>query len=318
MKRPPAGGWRAALRVAFIVGAVVLGALALVSQRHQIAEALRQAHPVSVLLSALFVPLALHATMLAWRILLKDLGSSLPLHAAARIYYLSQLGKYLPGSVWPVLAQMELGREYAVPRPRSAVTLMVLFAVGVCSSLLVAAVTLPLVSLGVVTTYWWVWISVPVLLAGMQPRLLSWALSRAAVLLRREPPQGTISARGIWGAMGLCAVSWLCFGLHLGFLAKGLGASGASVWPLAIGAFSLAWAAGFIVIVVPAGAGIREAVIVVAFASVLPSGVALLVAILSRLLVTSGDLLLAGVAVAAHRYRRSVPLSTGVDRDMPE
>jgi hypothetical protein len=36
----------------------------------------------------------------------------------ARILFLGQLGKYLPGSVWPVLAQMELGKTYRVPRHR--------------------------------------------------------------------------------------------------------------------------------------------------------------------------------------------------------
>ena len=38
-------------------------------------------------------------------------GSPLPLAVARRVFLLAQLGKYLPGSVWPVLAQTELGRD---------------------------------------------------------------------------------------------------------------------------------------------------------------------------------------------------------------
>lgn len=309
---------RRALRVLFVVAAVGLGAAAVFARRGQIADALRQVNPVLLVLSGLSVLPASQAIMLAWRALLTDLGSPLPLHAAGRIFYLSQLGKYLPGSVWPMFAQMELGREYAVPRRRSAVTLMVLFLTSICSALLIAAVTLPLVSRDVVTRYWWVWLAVPVLLFFMTPRVLTWGLVRAARLLRRDPPNETPSRRGIYVALGWCGVSWLFFGLHLGLVALGFGASGLSVWPLAIGAFALAWAAGFIVVFLPAGAGIREAVIVLSFTSMLTAGVGVLIALVSRVLVTAGDLLLAGAAALTDRHRRSRQttdtVSSSVDR----
>ena len=34
---------------------------------------------------------------------------------AARLFFVTQLGKYLPGAVWPVLAQMRIGREHGDP-----------------------------------------------------------------------------------------------------------------------------------------------------------------------------------------------------------
>src|SRR3712207_7672039 len=45
---------------------------------------------------------------------------------------------------------------------------------------------------------------------------------------------------------------------------------------------SLAWVAGFLVVVAPAGAGVREAALVLGFAAVLPTGAVLLIAVLSR------------------------------------
>ncbi len=44
--------------------------------------------------------------------LLNDLGSPLPPAGSLRVFFLGQLGKYVPGSVWPAVAQMELGRDY--------------------------------------------------------------------------------------------------------------------------------------------------------------------------------------------------------------
>lgn len=308
---------RTALRVGFVVVAIVLGTAAVVTRRHQVADALHRVDPWQLALSGLCVPPALHATMLSWRTVLADLGSPLPLRPAARIFYVSQLGKYLPGSVWPVVAQMEMGREYAVPRRRSAMAMMVVFAVNVCSALLVAAVALPLVSGTVITAYWWVWLAVPVLVVAVQPPVLSWSLARVARLVRREPPTETLSLPGLYRTLGWCGVSWVFFGLHLGLVVRGLGATGLTVWPLAIGSFALAWAAGFLVVFVPAGAGVREAVLVLSFASVLPAGVAILAAIVSRLLVTCGDLLLAGLGVLLSRRRSTVRLQVG-DVDLAE
>jgi hypothetical protein len=63
---------------------------------------------------------ALVCTMLVWRALMAGLGSPLSVGVASRVVFVGQLGKYLPGSVWPVLAQIELASEHKVPRARRA------------------------------------------------------------------------------------------------------------------------------------------------------------------------------------------------------
>ena len=71
-------------------------------------------------------------TLMGWRVLLGDLGTRLPAAPASSIFFVGQLGKYLPGSVWTVVAQAEMGarlagaaaadggRRRAVDRPRRA------------------------------------------------------------------------------------------------------------------------------------------------------------------------------------------------------
>ena len=65
------------------------------------------------------------------------------------------------------------------------------------------------------------------------------------------------------------------------------------------GAYALAWTAGLLVVVAPAGAGVREVALVAALAPVLDRGAGLAVAVLSRVLMTGGDLAwgLAGAAL---------------------
>jgi len=73
---------------------------------------------------------------------------------------------------------------------------------------------------------------------------------------------------------------------------------------LCAGLYGLAWTAGFLAIVVPAGAGIREAVLVIGLAPYLPAGGALVVALLSRVVATIVDVSLAGIGVLMNRLAR--------------
>ena len=78
-------------------------------------------------------------------------------------------------------------------------------------------------------------------------------------------------------------------------LAWSLGADPLSVVIPAIGAFAAAWCAGFLVFVVPTGAGTREAVLTIALAPHLPgaTAAALTIAVVSRLVFTVADLVAA-------------------------
>ena len=108
------------VRWGFVAVTVGLGAYAVASQWSHVSSALARLGFLPVAGALVAVLAALLAAMQVWRVLLGALGSPLPARPAARILFIGQLGKYLPGSIWPVLAQMELGNEYQVPRHRSA------------------------------------------------------------------------------------------------------------------------------------------------------------------------------------------------------
>ena len=91
----------------------------LASQWTQVHAALGKLAWYDVAGAALCALAGLGCMMLAWRALLADLGSRLPLPVAIRVMFVGQLAKYVPGAVWAVAAQVELARDYAVPRRRS-------------------------------------------------------------------------------------------------------------------------------------------------------------------------------------------------------
>jgi uncharacterized membrane protein YbhN (UPF0104 family) len=254
----------------------------------------------SLVLAAASALLSVLGQMLCWRELLADLGNRLPLAQAGRVFFLGQLGKYLPGSVWPVVAQMELARDLRVPRARTATTVLLFMLLNVVSAVAVAGVVLPL-SLGPDTidpaeagSHWawigrWHWAFVVLLvpLLVLHPAVLNRLTALGLRLTRRAAAETELTGIGVARAVGWTVAEWVAAGVMLAALLSGFG--DAVSLPLAIGAFALAWGVGFVVIVVPAGAGVREAVLVVLLSGSVGHSTALAAALATRLLMTIAD-----------------------------
>jgi glycosyltransferase 2 family protein len=299
--------WGRALRVAFVVLAAALGGLAVADQWNEVRGALDRLGAASVAGAFLAVLAGLTGGMLVWRSLLAGLGSPLRVPDAARIFFVGQLGKYVPGSVWPLVAQMELGRAHDVPRRRSGTAFVLTMLVVLASGLLAAAVTLPFFAYDAAQRFALALAVAPLLLAVLHPRVLNPVLDRLLRLARRPPLEHPLSTTAVARALGWTTVMWVAYGVQIWLLGVPLGIGGGDpavrTLLLATGSFALAWCAGFLVVVTPAGAGVREVALVAALSPVLDSGEALVVALVSRLLMTVGDLVCAGVAGWTSRKR---------------
>jgi len=281
-------------RWGFVAVAVGLAVYALLRYWEQVRAAADDLHPLNLLASAALAIIGTGLMVLAWRRVLTDLGSRLPIGVAARVLSLAQLGKYIPGSIWPFLAQVELGREHGVPRRRAAAVSMLSLVISLVSSLLVASVALPFAAEEAALTYRWALAATPFLLAVLHPRVLNPLLDRVLRLFHRPPLEHRLTLRGIAVAVGWNVAGWIAFGLHVWLLAVDLGGSGWSLPLASIGSFALAWSAGLVFVIAPAGAGVREVVLAAALGPLLGVGRVVLLVIASRLLMTIGDLVWAG------------------------
>jgi hypothetical protein len=140
---------------------------------------------------------AVWCSFLGWRVLLADFGSHVPLTGAMRIFFVGQLGKYLPGKVWPVLTQMRLGKAYQVPGRSSAAAVLITMFITLGTGLLLTAVVLPLLGGEAWHKYWWTLFTVPVAVVVLLPPVLNRLLALAMRLARREAMPKPLSAKGI-------------------------------------------------------------------------------------------------------------------------
>ena len=309
--------WRRSLVSAlFVVVAVAALVVALAGQWSEVADRLGEQRPL-VLLGSLALALAgVFLSFLLWRGTLAVLGSRLPLRPAARLFFVSQLGKYVPGAVWPVLAQMRMGRELGVPRQRMGLafllTLGLATVVGV--SLGVAAVPAALAADGTgmlglplpLPLLLWL-VALTLLLPLLVPGVLNRVLGLGLRVLRRPGLDAPLAGREVARGLGWALVFWAVYGGHVWLLAVGLGADPLAALPVAVGGFAIAFSLGPLLVVLPAGAGVREAVLVLLLAAVLPTAEATAVALTSRVLLMLTDGLLAAGAVATPRLPAPTP-----------
>jgi uncharacterized membrane protein YbhN (UPF0104 family) len=301
------------VRAALLVAAGLLVA-ALARYWNQVADSFHLLSAGGVVGSAVATVAAVGLTVLSWRAVLAALGARLPVRAATRIFFVGQVGKYIPGSVWPVLAQMELSRDYGVSRSRAAAASLIVMALAVPCGGLTAVVTLPFVSREALTGYWWAFAAVPVFMVVLWPPVLGRLLAVAFRLLRRPALTEPLTVGGVLAGAGWLLVSFGCYGVATFLLARDLGGGvgGARLLALAVGGYALAWTAGFLVLVLPAGAGVREAVLVLVLAPAMAHGPAILLAAVARLLATAADLVWAAVGVVLRpRGAAGLPAADG-------
>jgi len=239
---------------------------------------------------------ALVASFWAWRVTLRGLGAPLPARTAGRIFFLGQLGKYVPGSIWALVGQMELGRAAGVRRDRMATAGVLVLVISLGAALGLGILAIPALAEAGAGGYGLLVLGVVPLAVMLHPRVLDPVLGRVLRLIRRPPLDRPVTGRMVLEVTALSILSNGLLGVAVWAIARDLGANEWRFLPLAIGGYALAAAASLVVVPLPAGLGLREAILVLVLAPDLGAAGATLVAVTARLVVVVADLLTAGSA----------------------
>ena len=284
------------VRLLAVAAAMAAGGLAVADRWASVHHSVSRIGPWPIIATLGLAAVFELATVLSWRAVLAGLGTSLPLTGASRVVLLSALGKYIPGSVWPYLAQVEMSRRYHVPRTRSAAASVTTVMIGLVTGLVLAAATVPWYSLHALELYWPVLLAIVPLGAVLHPAAFNRLINGALHIARRPPLADPVTGRAIGRGAAWSAVAWLAAGLQVWVLATSVSRVGPSSVLLCLGGYALAWSAGFLVVIAPAGAGIRDAALTAILSSVMPTAAALSVALVCRAVSAFGDLGAAAVA----------------------
>ncbi len=227
---------------------------------------------IAVFMFALFL-FAVRA--LSWRRILKGLGYVLPVAPAVRIWSTSELARYVPGVIWQVAGRAYLAKPYGVSKTVCAASQILELTIFLLANILLGTVCLAVFGLRNVQGDAHVRLVellglVPLLLLMLYPGIFYGVLDWVLGLMGRPShtkrlTAGQLAGLLVWAIVGLL---WQNLAVFL-IVARPLGLHW-SKWYVVTGSYSLAWCAGFIVILSPGGLLVREPVFVIAMHFALP------------------------------------------------
>ncbi|MEO6878162.1 MAG: hypothetical protein ABI205_06740 [Gemmatimonadaceae bacterium] len=240
------------------------------------------------------VILATYAVLIeTWRRMVVAWGEELSFGDAAHIWFVSSLARYLPGvnQIFTLGAVAELSRRRHVSAVAAAGASVINTAMNIASGFVIALLAgfsaLNVMSSGHATLGIWV---AAVLLAGLLllPTVLPWVLGTAQRVTGRQFGIGALPQHAMNISLVGNLVAWLMYGLAFQYFVRGvLGHEVGSTLDY-VALWAAAYVIGYLVVLLPAGIGAREAALVTGLTtlSLATFGEAGVIAISARLWLT--------------------------------
>lgn len=228
-----------------------------------------------------FATLGMTVIAWTWADALEVMGGKMHRGQSLAWYYVGEIAKYLPGSIWAAVGRGEIARRRGIPVQQAYPSVFLSLVALYLAAALTAAVLLPfdLAHSRDAGPALLLLLLVPAGLVGLHPRVLGFVLEFAERISKRAIPVRIPT----WRASVLLVVryvpAWAGIALATWAVAVALPDVDAPLLRLSL-ATVLSWTAGFLT-PTPGGAGVREAVFIAV--SGLAAGPAVAVAVTARI-----------------------------------
>jgi len=309
---------RTALRIAIAIAIAAVVVRFVAQQWDAIRISAGALHPSwPGLLGASACVFAGYAVLIAsWRIVLRIWCSPLSRTDAARIWFVSSLGKYVPGKIWSIAAMAVLAKEAGASPVAATGSAIIMQLVNLAAGFAVVALAgagdllaaYPLIRAGA-------WVTVALTVVGLLigPAVLSWSLLAASRVLRQPTPQiPTITRTTVALIFGANVVAWIAYGVGFGIFWRALLGHGGGISLAALAVYTSSYLLGFLALVVPGGLGVRETALtglLISLRLATPADAALLAAA-SRIWLTVLEIIPGLAFLPGSSWRRRTPIST--------
>lgn len=307
--------WRT-LQFALVAAVLYFVALSVAGQWVEVRASVAGLRPhAGRLFAASLIVLATYALLIqTWRMVLSAVGEGMGFWTAARIWFVSSFGKYVPGKVWAITAMSVMAGREGVSATAAAGSSIVVQLLNLAAGLAVMvaaggealrgdlAWARPIAVTAVTGS---------VIALALAPFVVRPLASRVARWRGRPTPSGNIPARALWLAVLANVIAWVLYGLAFRvFTSAILGeATGATAGYIAV--YTSSYLLGYLAFFAPGGVGVREGALVALMPRFGLASVAdaLLLAALSRLWLTVLEIL-PGLLFLARDGLRARPTQT--------
>jgi uncharacterized membrane protein YbhN (UPF0104 family) len=268
-----------------IAGVVFVGRT-LISKWDEVSDAFSQVDAINLVLSLLLGLAAMTSIGWIWVTMIVARSHNVRHRNAMSWYFTGQLGKYVPGGIWPIVGRAELAVRNGIPRldayASTGLSLVTTYAAAVVTIGIGAAATnghrliAALIAIGLVAAY----------AAFSQPSLRAIIIRIAS---RVSPSASSLTDPKRLARLTVVHVpAWILMSLSTSVTATAFGAKISIADMIFI--TSTSWLAGFVVVGVPGGIGVREAVFTSLAGGIIGTPLAVSLALMSRVVFITVDL----------------------------
>jgi uncharacterized membrane protein YbhN (UPF0104 family) len=284
--RPALARLSSLLGIAIGIAGVAFVVRTLISKWDEVSDAFSQVDAINLVLSLLLGLAAMTSIGWIWVAMIVARSHNVRHRNAMSWYFTGQLGKYVPGGIWPIVGRAELAVRNGIPRldayASTGFSLVTTYAAAVVTIGIGAAVTTghrmiaALIAIGLVAAY----------AAFSQPSLRAIIIR---ITSRISPSASSLTDPKRLARLTVVHVpAWILMSLSTSVTATAFGAKISIADMLFI--TSTSWLAGFVVVGVPGGIGVREAVFTSLAGGIIGTPLAVSLALMSRVVFIAVDL----------------------------
>jgi uncharacterized membrane protein YbhN (UPF0104 family) len=249
-------------------------------------------------LSFLLLVGALTCMVLIWRYILSAMGHSLPFKTSWRIWFLSNLGRYLPGKVWQVMGMVYLCEREDVPKAVTFTSIVLGLSLYSLAGLFLMYLYILFGEGEQFSQYAYVFLlCIPLGICVLYPAVFEKTLNFALRLVKKEQIKLNVRFSMIITLFFIYIVIWGVYGLAFYLFASSIFPISFSHFPALVCIFAASYVIGLVAIFVPAGIGVRESLLTTLLSLFIPLPIATIIALSARLWFTAGELLGAGIGL---------------------
>jgi len=223
-----------------------------------------------ILLSFSFLSFSHFLSSVFWNWILRCLKVFLPIRETCKIYFLSQLGRYIPGKIWYLLGRIGMTRKYGISQLTVLLSSILEFGLVMASALIIFILSLigfgqRGIKLGK-ESFLFLLLLLGLTLIILHPRVINKLLAT----YKREKLYIHLSYSKLILTLSFFLLLWVVKGWAFFLLIS-------SVYPISLnyfywitGSFAISWVTGYLAFLSPAGIGAREATLVFLLSHLLP------------------------------------------------
>ncbi|MFQ6092778.1 MAG: lysylphosphatidylglycerol synthase domain-containing protein, partial [bacterium] len=241
---------------------------------------------------------ALTLMVVFWRSILRKVGYHLGLNRSWKIWFISNLGRYVPGKVWQIMGMVYLCERENIPKIATTTSVVMAQAWSIISAfILMGGYLLVARSLALPRFPFLFILFIPVGFILIYPPILERLINGLLKRLKREPIRLHMTFGDSLGFLALYFFGWIVYGVAFSAFVFSVHAMPLSTVPAIVCIFAVSYTLGFLFIVTPGGLGVREGLLAALLSAYMPLPIATVISLLSRIWFTAGEMLCLGLAL---------------------